>query len=202
MMEIYNCEQYSPEWYALRLGSIGGSNISDVVAGGKGKMRKNLMYRLTGEILSGQNYEGYSNAHMERGIEQEPEARAMYEFATGYEVEQIGTVKEGNNKHYSPDGLVGKTGIVEIKCVIPSVHIETIHTEKIDGGYYKQIQWGLFICQRDWADFISYSPLVIDIPIWVKRFSRDPETIKELNEGADKFIQEMALTIRKLKELK
>lgn len=202
MMEIYDCEQGKPEWFALRLGSIGGSKISDVVAGGKGIMRKNLMYRLAGEILSRQNYDGYQNAEMLRGIEQEPEARAMYEFMTGSEIKQVGVIKEGAHKHYSPDGLVGENGMIEIKCVIPSIHVETVHTEKIDGKYYKQIQWGLFMCRRDWCDFVSYSPLIVDTPIWIKRYRRNEEIIRELNEGADKFLNELATVIRKLKEMR
>jgi len=90
---ILDCDQLSDEWFKARIGSIGGSSIASVVAGGQGKMRKTLMYRLAGEILSGQKYEGYTNPHMERGIEQEAEARAMYEFMTGKEVKNVGLVK-------------------------------------------------------------------------------------------------------------
>ena len=92
-MEIIECDQLSEEWYSARIGSIGGSSISAVVAKGEGKMRKSLLYRLIGEILSGVKYEGYSNADMQRGIEQEPDARNMYEFITSNEVKQIGLVK-------------------------------------------------------------------------------------------------------------
>jgi len=201
-MEIYDCEQGSPEWFALRLGSIGGSRISDVVAGGKGQMRKNLMYRLVGEIRSGKNYEGYSNQNMKRGLEQEPDARDFYEWKTNTDVVRVGVVKEGDHKHYSPDGLIGFDSIIEIKCAIPSIHAERIDTDKIEGEYYKQIQWGLHICQREWCDFISYSPLDTDKPIWIKRYFRDKPLINELNAGADKFLTELALIIRKLKEMR
>ena len=89
-MIVFDCEQGSTEWFEARLGSIGGSSISSVVAGGQGKMRKSLMYRLAGEILSGEKYESYSNSHMERGLEQESDARDYYEFITGNEVTQVG----------------------------------------------------------------------------------------------------------------
>ena len=93
MIIIDDIEQGSPEWFSQRLGSIGGSSIASVVAGGQGKMRKQLMYRLIGEILSGVNYEGYHNADMQRGIEQESDARNMYEFVTDNEVKEVGLVK-------------------------------------------------------------------------------------------------------------
>ena len=201
-MEIYDCVQGEKEWFALRLGSIGGSSISSVVAGGKGKMRRSLLCQFAGEILSGQNYEGFFNKHMQRGLLEEPCARDMYEFVTDTDVVQVGVIKEGKHSHYSPDGLVGEDGLIEIKCVIPSVHIETVTTGNIPGNYEKQIQWGLHICQRKYCDFVSYSPLVTDLPIWIKRVERNEKLIGELREGADQFILDLAVTIRKLKEMR
>jgi len=105
-MEILTMEQGSPEWFEARLGSIGGSSIAAATAGGKGKVRKDLMYRLIGEILSGQKYEGYKNAYMERGNELEPYARALYEEITGQTVKQVGLIRRAPFKHYSPDGVI------------------------------------------------------------------------------------------------
>jgi hypothetical protein len=163
------------------------------------KMRKSLLYRLIGEILSGVKYEGYSNADMERGIAQEPDARVMYEFVSDIEVGQIGLVKEGAHKHYSPDGLYEENGLIEIKSVIPSVQVETILSGKVPAAYRKQIQWGLHICQKQWCDFISYSPLVSCQPIFIIQVVRDAKLIKELDEGADKFIKEMLELVEKIK---
>src|SRR5210317_1118827 len=169
-MEIFDYEQGSDEWFAARIGSIGGSSISSAVAKGTGATRNKLMYRLAGEILSGEKYESYSNHHMERGIEQEHDARQHYEFVTNRVVDQVGLCKSAEHKHFSPDGLVDSDviieiksdGIIEIKCVIPSVHIETILSDKVPAAYRKQCQWGLHICERQWCDFVSYSPLVTD----------------------------------------
>ncbi len=204
-MKILECAQMTDEWFAARIGSVGGSSIASVVAKGEGKMRKNLLYRLVGEILSDVKYEGHSNADMLRGIEQEPDARNMYEFVTGNKVKQDGLIKpkivlmEDENKHYSPDGLVYHYGMIEIKSVIPSVHVETILSDKVPAAYRKQVQWGLHICERKWCDFVSYSPLITDRPIWIKRVHRDEKLIKELDGGADKFIEEMLLLVEKIK---
>ena len=104
-----------------------------------------------------------------------------------------------NHKHYSPDGLVNHDGMIEIKSVIPSVHVETILSDNVPAAYRKQIQWGLHICERKWCDFVSYSPLITDKPIWIKRVYRDEKLIKELDEGADKFIEEMLELVEKIK---
>jgi hypothetical protein len=198
-MEIIELEQGSPEWFEARLGSIGGSTISSVVAGGQGKMRKNLMYRLAGEILSGQSYEGYKNYHMDRGIEQEADARNMYELMTENELHQVGLIRHSPHKHFSPDALCGDWGLVEIKSVIPSVHVETIWSGKVPAAYRKQCQWGLFITESDWCDFVSYSPLVTQRPMWVKRVKKDEELIDTLDIAADKFIAEMLEIVEKIR---
>jgi len=200
-MKIIECEQRSEAWFTERLGSIGGSSIDSVLAKGQGKMRKNLMYRLAGEILSGQSYEGYTNQHFERGIEEETEALNVYSAVTGYELRFVGLVKFSNHQHYSPDALIDPDGLAETKSAIPSVHIERIHTDTVELKYYRQIQYGLFVCDRKWGDFISYSPLVHTMPIWIKRFERDQKLIKEMAEDCSKFLMEMATIIRKIKEV-
>lgn len=197
---ILTCEQGSDEWFKARLGSIGGSSINSVMAKGKGKMRKSLLYRLAGEILSGEPYQSYQNEHMERGKDQEAEARSLYEFMNDVEVEQVGLFKHSDHKHYSPDGML-PDGLIEIKCTIPSVHIETIDTEKIDTAYFRQMQWGMMICDRPWCDFISYSPLVLAKPMWVYRVERDPALIKEMDAEADDFLYDMARLLKKIKEM-
>lgn len=199
-MEILNFPQGSDEWFQARLGSIGGSSIASVVAGGKGKMRKNLLYRLAGEILSGVKYDGYSNHHMERGIEQEAEARELYELVTGNVVKQVGLVKETDHTHYSPDGLIDPDGLLEIKCTIPSVHIETVISNKVPSEYLKQVQWGMTICDREWADFVSYSPLITDNPIFITRMEFNTKLHNELREGSDKFIRELKEIVEKIKK--
>ena len=191
MQIINDIQQGTDEWHALRLGSIGGSSIQSVCAKGQGKSRQTLLYRFAGEILSGVKYEGYQNSHMERGIEQEAKARQAYEITTGSEVTQVGLVVASKRKHYSPDGLVNDDGIIEIKCVIPSVHVETIAHGKVPAAYRKQIQWGLHICEREWCDFVSYSPLVKAIPIFIFRVSRDEELIKEMDQEADRFLVDL-----------
>ena len=198
-MEILNVDQRSDEWFKLRLGSIGGSSIAEVTAGGTGKTRKTLLYRMAGEILSGQKYNGYQNADMLRGVEQEAEARSLYELVTGTTVQQVGICKESEHTHCSPDGLVGDDGMIEIKCTIPSVHVETIVENVVPAAYRKQIAWSLGITGRVWCDFVSYSPTVVDKPILIIRSGRDEKLIKELRASAEKFISEMLEIVKKVR---
>jgi hypothetical protein len=202
MIEIIPGDQGTDEWKQLRIGSIGGSSIQAVCAKGQGKSRKSLMYRFAGEILSGCKYDGYSNSDMQRGLEQEPDARAAYEWIEDVETEQVALVRSAPGKHYSPDALVSNDGIVEIKCVIPSVQVETIIQGKIPAAYRKQCQWGLHICEREWVDFVSYSPLVKDRDVLIIKAYRDEALIKEMDKEADAFLMELAMMINGIRNAK
>lgn len=184
--------QGSPEWLQARIGSIGGSAISKAVAKGEGKLRKQLLYDMVGEIISGENKVGYKNHYMDEGLKYEPEARSLYELRFDCNVEQVAMIRNGPNKHTSPDGLIGVDGMLEIKTVIPSVFVEAKLTGKIPTGYRKQMQWGLAQAQRKYCDYAVYCPYLKDIdPLLVIRLKRDEKEIAELELGADEFIKEM-----------
>ena len=72
---IRDIAQGSDQWHQLRIGSLGGSRISQAVALGAGKGRKSLMYDMVGEMLEKKIKDGYRSKHMIAGIEYEPEER-------------------------------------------------------------------------------------------------------------------------------
>jgi len=193
-MEIFDTfDQMSPEWMALRVGSIGGSSIFKAVAKGEGKVREQLMWDLVGELMSGKKKEGYASFEMQEGMKYEPIARSFYEFNRDVEVRQIALIKDGPHKHVSPDGLVGADGAIEIKTAIPSVFAKTKVTGKIATDRRKQMQWTLRRSGRSWIDYVMYCPYLLDeiFPMFVIRLERDEKEIATLEVGADEFIGEM-----------
>jgi hypothetical protein len=97
----------------------------------------------------------YSNPHMQRGHEQEPFARALYENETFCDVTNGGFF-ESESIGCSPDGLVDSDGVIEIKSVIASVHYDTIRKGGFDSAYKWQLIGNLYFTGRDWIDYISY----------------------------------------------
>ena len=92
-MRIIECLQGSPEWFAARLGKVSASRISDVVAKtktGYSASRANYAAQLIAERLTGTAAESYSNAAMQWGTEQEPNARNLYELMTDCSVVHVG----------------------------------------------------------------------------------------------------------------
>lgn len=199
--------QRSETWFAQRVGKVTASRISDVVAKTKtgwGASRANYMSQLIIERLTGQPVETYSNAAMQWGTETEPQARAAYEFLTGYAVKEVGFVKHPSIEMSgaSPDGLVLEDGLIEIKCPNSATHIETLLGGSIDKKYMVQMQWQMACAGRKWADFVSFdSRMPIELQLKVTRVNRDDVMISELETEVKAFLQEVDAKLGKLKEL-
>ena len=149
--------QGSDKWHALRCGSIGGSQISDLMAQGRGLTREKLLYQKADEILSGKPSVSYQNYDMILGIEAEPLTRAAYSLEREVEIEQVAMIKNGDHKHVSPDGLVGVDGIVEIKNTNGPNYLTTILKGEVPAEHVPQIQWSLGKSEREWCDLIMAS---------------------------------------------
>ena len=198
---ITSFEQGSPEWNQARIGSLGGSSIGKAVAKGEGKVRKQLLHDMVGEILSGEKKDGFHSINMDAGVAYEDSARSLYAFRMDVEVEQIAMFRDGPHKHASPDGCVGAEGLIEIKTVIPSVFVESKLTGKIPTAHRKQMQWGLKRSGRGYCDYAVFCPYVKDIdPLLIIRLTRDEKEIAELESGADEFIDEMLEMVDRMRQ--
>ncbi len=197
-------EQGSYEWRQARLGHISGSNIADVMAKGKGIGRKNLMMRLLAERMTGVVPESYTNSAMEWGTEQEPFARMEYEVSRETFVEKTGFWKHPTIQWLgaSPDGLVDRDGLVEIKCPNSTTHLEYIFNDEVPSEYYKQIQCQLWVTDRYWCDFVSYDPRMMKPSkrLFIKYCVRDNELIAQMEVEVKAFLAELDQLIIKLGE--
>ena len=137
-------EQRTEEWFNARLGKVTASRIADLMAktkSGYSASRDSYMAQLTIERLTQKPTEGYTNAAMQWGTEQEPFARAAYETKTGELVTEVGFIvhPEIDQAGASPDGLVSDEGMVEIKCPESKTMIETLLSDKVPDKYFKQM---------------------------------------------------------------
>ncbi len=190
-------EQGSPEWFAIRCGKVTASRVADVVAKTKtgwGASRANYMAELIAERLTGETAASYTNAAMQWGAEKEPDARAAYEFRTDTTVEPIGFASHPTipMSGASPDGLVGKDGLVEIKCPNTATHIDTLLGDSLAGKYNTQIQWQLTCTSRKWCDFVSFDPRMPEaMRLFVARVKRDDKLIAELESAVTVFLGDL-----------
>jgi len=201
---IIDHEQYSPEWWSERIKKPTASNFNKIITttGEPSKSADNYMYQLAIENITNK-YAGkeFSSPAMKRGLALEPEARGLFEFIQDVEVKQVGMIYQDEQKKYSasPDGLFEDTGL-EIYC-----------PESASAGYcfthpgkaikhakkYQQIQGTMLVGRFQRYFFMCYFPDMSPLIIEVKR---DEKFISLLAKELDKFIGELIITIRKLKE--
>lgn len=172
----HRVQQNTDEWMALRCGKATASNFGCFMANyGKafGEPAKRYALQIALERITGKKAEvGFSNDHTERGHEQEPIARMLYEEVAFADVEDGGFFDCGEYGD-SPDGLVGMTGVIEIKSVTAPVHYDTVMRGSFDPSYKWQLIGHLDCTGRDWVDFISYcSEFPIDKQLFTHRLHR------------------------------
>jgi putative phage-type endonuclease len=160
MITEHKVEQRSDEWFALRCGRITASSFG-IVMGKPGVTRTKYLRKLAAQRVTGVVQEGYTNAAMQRGVDEEPNACAFYELMNDCTVTETGFFTRDDLPlcGCSPDGLVGEDGVVEFKVPGMDVHAGYLcDGHKVPAAYRWQVAGHLLFTGRSWCDFMSYSP--------------------------------------------
>lgn len=162
-MKVYQYEDRE-EWLNARLGKSTGSRLKDILPGRDNTIKKGR-WELVAERLKGSvAINGNENA-MDRGHRLEPEALERFAKETGKKVDSslVMWVREDDESiALSPDGVIGKTAAVEVKCLNGASHIEARVTGKIPkntAGYEEQAVQ--YFCVNDDLKtlfFVFYDP--------------------------------------------
>lgn len=184
--------QGTDEWKAARAGKITGSKAECINAGGKGITRRKYMVQLVAERLSGIPQEGgYQSPAMLAGTALEPEARATYEAETGELVREAGFAYLTIPAGCSVDGFVGESGIQEIKCPEPHVHVDYMERMRVPPEYVPQVTHNLWVTGAEWVDFVSYCPAMPEgLQLLIVRAARNEFAIEAHEEAALRFLAE------------
>jgi hypothetical protein len=194
MIEVFDCEQNSEAWHALRRGLVTGSQFATVLAHGKGGksdpsvLRRKYMLTLISDRMGGAPTDGYSNFHMERGKAMEAEALNLYALMQDTAPQRVGFVKNGPDVGCSPDAFVDMNGMAQVKTALPHIQLERVLKQELPVEHIPQLQGELWVCEREWNDFISYWP---GLPLMVVRVYRDETAIKSIELGVEMFLNEM-----------
>lgn len=183
----WNIEQGSDQWHDLRRGLITASAISRLITA-TGKPASNdtsrgQLYQLLAERITGTTEPSFYNDDMARGHLLEPYARDLYQKHYG-EVKECGFITRkinGITLGYSPDGLVGDHGLIEIKSPRAKTHLKSLLTNEVPAEYVPQVQTGLAVSGRVWCDYVSYVP---GLPLFRKRCNCNASMINSLVDAA------------------
>lgn len=183
--------QGTDEWLEARRGIVTASVVGQLVTPKTIKPASNdhsraLTAQLVAERITGWSEHPYVSHDMLRGSLDEPVARALYaeHYAPVVEVGFMVRDDWGFKIGYSPDGLVGDDGLIEIKSRRPKQHLSTILAGEVPAENMAQIQCGLLVSGRQWCDYISYCG---GMPMWVKRVEPDPRWHEAILAAVEAF---------------
>jgi hypothetical protein len=204
--KFHDVPQNTEEWDALRLGKATASNFGTFMANyGKefGDPAKRYALQIALERLTGRKAEhAFSNDHMERGHEQEPVARMLYAEEHFVDVLNGGFYDCGEYGD-SPDGRVGKSGLLEIKSVIASTHYANILRGNYDPAYKWQLVGHIDCSGLAWVDFASFcSDFPRESQLCVYRLHREEceDELKMLKERREQFLELVKKTMSNIVE--
>jgi len=203
-MKILNVAQNSPEWLMARLGVVTASEIDALVspelAIRKGKGPQTYLYRKIAEKVLQRPLDNATSWSMDQGSIIENEAIPWYAFAHNVRVDRVGLcVSDDGRCGFSPDGLIGDDGGLEIKSPQPARAVEYLLEGEVPENYRLQVQFSLYISRRKYWKFISYSQELPALVIHVEPHQETFDTFdKALPLFYEKFDAKMAL-IAKLK---
>jgi exodeoxyribonuclease (lambda-induced) len=160
-------EQRSAEWFEMRKGRITSSEIYKIM--GKGDLTETAKTYLLEKVceLYGGVTEPAVGAALTWGTDLEPVAIEHYEKLAKVKVDKASFIPVGDYYGGSPDGLIPKEGIIEVKCPFKSANhfkhgmINSAEKfKKIAPNYYWQCVSNMVCAEAKWCDFISYDPRV------------------------------------------
>jgi hypothetical protein len=199
-LQIFNdIEQGSDEWHAARRGIITASVVGQFITPKTIKPATNdtsrsMAVHLVAERITGYTEPTFVSADMERGNFDEPFARDAYSenYALATEVGFMVRDDWGYKIGYSPDGLVGDDGLIEIKSRRQKKHLATILADEVPLENMAQIQCGLLVTGRDWLDYVSFCG---GMPLWTKRVLPDPKWHEAIIDAVSAFEESAAQMI-------
>lgn len=194
-------KQGTDEWLRSRLGRVSGTRIGAFMGVSPWITRDQAILDMVQEIKTGTWKKIPVNAPMQWGRDKEPIALAAYQKISFEEVEEASIYTHPQREKFvvSPDGLIGKDGYLEIKCPYkyrngaPSVWNDL----KSQPHYYAQVQWGLYVTGRSWADFFQWAP---SGEPHLERVTRDDAFIETMIAEAELALTEVEMEIEGTRE--
>jgi hypothetical protein len=183
--------QGTQQWLDARRGMLTASEMCRIITPGKLQAAANdksraHVYEIAAQRITKYVEPAYVSDDMLRGQEDEIDARDLYRehYAPTEDVGFITNDRWGFTIGYSPDGLVGDDGVIEVKSRRQHFQIETIVNGAVPNEHVIQVQTGLLVSERRWCDFISYSA---GLPMDVIRVVADAEIQEAIVKAAATF---------------
>ena len=187
-------------WLSSRLGRISGTRLKDIIVK-RGTGKKIGFYELIAERLG---IPADSEPPMERGVRLQGEAMEIFEKEIGKKINTDLVLWQRDDNEsiaISPDGSIGKTEAIEVKCLASSRHIEVLLTGKIPDDYeYQVLQYFIVNEKLQKLYFCFYDPRILVKPFFFIEVIREnmEEKIKEILEYQENILKEVDTAVLQL----
>jgi hypothetical protein len=206
-MRIITTDQRTPEWHAARLGCITASNAIRALTKPRKKGEEfsatqiSYLDELVAEIMTGESY-SFENQATLWGTENEEPALELYSarLTPMSYLERTGFIKPDDldNVGVSLDAFSDDRN-VEVKCPFkPANHVKHLRGD-IDRAYILQMQFGMWVTDKELCDFVSYDPRMPPAhQLYVRGIERDPLVIEQLTETIPKLSAQLTKIVEDL----
>lgn len=186
-------QQKSWDWFKARAGKVTGSELGELITD-KGAIRSwasampnsylhlKLAEKWRGEPL--QSFQG--NQQTDQGVMSEDRARKHFASFLEADIATVGGLESDDGKLWcSPDGIIGETIGLEIKCPNADTHVGWLLAgEQVPEKHMLQVQFGLFLTGwKEWQ-FLSWCQ---DMPQLAVTVEPDGETFETIRESLGEF---------------
>lgn len=183
--------QGTDEWLEARRGIVTASVVGQLVTAKTFRPAANDTSRALTTLLVAERITGwidpvYVSDDMMRGTLDEPIARAKYaeHYAPVTELGFMVREEDWGRLGYSPDGLVGDDGLIEIKSRRAKKQLATILADQVPAENMAQVQAGLLVSGREWCDYVSFCG---GMPLYVKRVHPDERWFTAITAAVTEF---------------
>lgn len=185
------------DWLADRMGKITGTRLDKIVVK-RGNGKKIGFWELVAEKMAIPSVIG-ENA-MERGIMLQGEAIEKFTEKTKKKVNtdlRLWMLEDNTNIALSPDGSIGKTEAVEVKCLGSARHIEAVVTNKVPDEYWFQVLQ-YFIVNEGLKKLyvVFYDPRVLKHDLHVIEIKRE-----NIKEEIEQYLEYQKVTLAEVDEI-
>jgi hypothetical protein len=203
-MKIIKCEQSSVDWMIARAGVVTASEMDALVSPlwkirtGDG-VQTYLAQKLAEQWIGGPLPSVQGVFDMDNGKILEEEAKPFYTLTTGDEIQSVGFITSDDGKiGASPDGLIGDTSGIEIKCPKMETHIGYLLAGELPKHYAAQVHFSMFVTGRKTWKFMSYRR---NFPPLILTVERDDKIMATIAEALELFFENLDAAMAKLVKL-
>ena len=156
--------------------------------------RNEYMMQLVTERLTNILTEHYVTPAMQWGMDNEELAKIAYtaqtgnDYVDGYfldhpEIDLFGA---------TPDGFVGKPGLLETKCPTTATFIGWLTAGEVPDEHKPQMTAQLLVTGREWCDFCAYDPRMPEgKQVFIRRFTPTQTYRDKVRDAAIQFLAEV-----------